>query len=221
MIASTSKPPRNIFQLSRKSSHLKRKGICLGTSKRPFSQTVRTQKTIKISNRSPHRDESVSANRLSIWPPTRLTHRYSARRFDLETKSDFNKPRELKYNINKEFKPRAVAARAIKLSFPFRSKGVHRRSWSVSAQPTNDFSPILAQTNSASARIPDSLCSRQQASRLRQTQLADSSRPQPQSVRDPIAVSSRPVCVPVCGSSLWWSIQQTSKVKGNSKPNNP
>jgi len=32
---------------------------------------MRTQKTIKISNRSPYRDKSVSANRLSIWPPTR------------------------------------------------------------------------------------------------------------------------------------------------------
>ena len=37
----------------------------------PFSQTMRTQKTIKVSNRSPGRDESVSANRLSIWPTTR------------------------------------------------------------------------------------------------------------------------------------------------------
>ena len=34
----------------------------------------------------------------------------------------FHEPRELKSNINKEFKPRGVAARAIKLSFPFRSK---------------------------------------------------------------------------------------------------
>ncbi|KAF3549438.1 hypothetical protein DY000_02009102 [Brassica cretica] len=58
---------------------------------------------------------------------------------------------------------------------------------------------ILAQTNSASARIPDSSRSRQQASRSRQLQLTDSSRPQPQSVRDPIAASSRPVRVPVCG----------------------
>ncbi|KAF3523879.1 hypothetical protein F2Q69_00050018 [Brassica cretica] len=90
-----------------------------------FSQTVRTQKTIKISNRSPRRDESVSANRLS--------------------------------------------------------KGVHRRSRSVSAQPTDDLSPILAQMNSASARIPDSSRFRQQASRSRQLQLTDSSRPQPQS----------------------------------------
>ncbi|KAF3523310.1 hypothetical protein F2Q69_00051073 [Brassica cretica] len=40
---------------------------------------------------------------------------YSARRFALETKSD----------SNKEFKPRGFAARLIKLSFPFRSKGVH------------------------------------------------------------------------------------------------
>ncbi|KAF3523381.1 hypothetical protein F2Q69_00050097 [Brassica cretica] len=96
-----------------------------------------------------------------------------------------------------------------------------RRSRSVSAQSTDDLSPILAQTNSASARIPDSSRSRQQASRLRQLQLTDSSRPQPQSVRGPIAVSSRPVRVPVCGSSLWWSVQQTSKVKGNSKPKNP
>ncbi|KAF3511672.1 hypothetical protein F2Q69_00005879 [Brassica cretica] len=101
------------------------------------------------------------------------------------------------------------------------SKGVHRRSRSVSAQPTNDLSPILAQTNSASDRIPDSSRSRQQASRSRQLQLTDSSRPQPQSVSDPIAVSSCPVRVPVCGSSLWWSVQQTSKVKGNSKPKNP
>ncbi|KAF3559861.1 hypothetical protein F2Q69_00013390 [Brassica cretica] len=68
-------------------------------------------------------------------------------------------------------------------------KGVHRRSRSVLAQPTDDLSPILARTNSASARIPDSLRSRQQASRLRQLQLTDSSRPQPQFVRDPIAVS--------------------------------
>uniref|UniRef100_A0A0D3C196 Uncharacterized protein n=1 Tax=Brassica oleracea var. oleracea TaxID=109376 RepID=A0A0D3C196_BRAOL len=90
-IASSPKPPRNILQLSRKSSNPKRKRICLGTSKRPFSQTVRTQKTIKISNRSPRRDESI--------------------------------------------------------------KGIHRRSRSVSAQPTDDLSPILAQTNSASARI--------------------------------------------------------------------
>ncbi|KAF3529628.1 hypothetical protein DY000_02037602 [Brassica cretica] len=37
----------------------------------------------------------------------------------------FHEPRELKSNINKEFKPRGVAARVIKLSFPFRSKGVH------------------------------------------------------------------------------------------------
>ncbi|KAF3556530.1 hypothetical protein F2Q69_00014149 [Brassica cretica] len=133
----------------------------------------------------------------------------------------FHEPKELKSNINKEFKPRGVAARAIKLSFPFRSKGVHRRSRSVSAQRTDDLSPILAQTNSASARIPDSSRSRQQASRSRQLQLTDSSRPQPQSVCDPIAVSSRPVRVPICGSSLWWSVQQTSKVKGNSKPKNP
>ncbi|KAF3488830.1 hypothetical protein F2Q69_00052473 [Brassica cretica] len=133
----------------------------------------------------------------------------------------FHEPRELKSNINKEFKPRGVTARAIKLSFLFRSKGVHRRSRSVSAQPTDDLRPILAQTNTASARIPDSSRSRQQASRSRQLQLTDSSRPQPQSVRDSIAVSSRPVRVPVCGSSLWRSVQQTSKVKGNSKPKNP
>ncbi|KAF3516792.1 hypothetical protein DY000_02060338 [Brassica cretica] len=100
-------------------------------------------------------------------------------------------------------------------------KGVHRRSRSISAQPTDDLSPILAQTNSASAHIPDRSRSRQQASRSRRLQLTDSSRPQPQSVRDPIAVSSRPVRVPVCGSSLWCSVQQTSKVKGNSKPKNP
>ncbi|KAF2544988.1 hypothetical protein F2Q70_00021447 [Brassica cretica] len=111
----------------------------------------------------------------------------------------FHDSRELKSNINMEFKTRGVAA----------------------PQPTDDLSPILARTNSASVRIPDRSRSRQQASRSRQLQLTDSSRPQPQSVHDPIAVSSRPVRVPVCGSSLWWSVQQTSKVKGNSKPKNP
>ena len=130
----------------------------------PFSQTVRTQKMIKISNRSPCWDESVSANRLSIWPPThphakikcapiwfgnqiRFQQGFSSRtqllcKISLSYLSWFmlscwrscylmllvlfHEPRELKSNINKEFKPRRVAARAIKLSFPFRSKGVHR-----------------------------------------------------------------------------------------------
>ncbi|KAF2548534.1 hypothetical protein F2Q70_00021070 [Brassica cretica] len=103
-------------------------------------------------------------------------------------------------NINKEFKPRGVAALAIKLSFPFRSKGVHstktlalaatRRTIirdRISCIPILAFpnpiacdpSQLILLTNSASARI------------------YDISQPQPQSVRVSARdnISSRPVRV--------------------------
>ncbi|KAF3581055.1 hypothetical protein DY000_02031406 [Brassica cretica] len=101
---------------------------------------------------------------------------------------------------NTEFKPRGVAARAIKLSFPFRSKGVHstktlalaatRRTIirdRISCIPILAFpnpiacdpSQLILLTNSASARI------------------YDISQPQPQYVRVSARdnISSRPVRV--------------------------
>ncbi|KAF3515798.1 hypothetical protein DY000_02062264 [Brassica cretica] len=190
-----------------------------------------------VRKRSRYQIETLAETNPSVQTACRsdhrraLTHRYSVHRFDLETKSDSNKDflaelnscasEGIKIYYQQGFQAERSCCPCDQTLFSIQIKGLHRRSRSVSAQSTDDLSPILAQTNSASARIPDSSRSRQQAYRLRQFLLTDSSRPQPQSVRGPIAVSSRPVRVPVCGSSLWWSVQQTSKVKGNSKPKNP